>query len=462
MNKVLLFFTLLLLSTNMFSQNISFESSKILFEHPRPANTGLNYPFIPLDYNSDGLTDFIGATFNDQFIYKGIENNSFEQIDIYQGFAHNPLKVMDFDKDGFEDIIMERYINIYKSVDSFLFFNPDINFQETIIEVADFNNDGLNDILTQKELTFENDQLIIHYNQGNNVFMAEVIYNKYDYADVALGDIDNDGDIDIAVILSFEDIPIVILYNQNSLFEDREVAQRFDIGRTTIKLHDLDDDDDLDIIVSGSFDDIFILENVNNFTNEDNVVTVRQSNIEYFNVADINNDDKLDIMMLSSDFLGFNISYMEGEGGFDFKLPEEIETFSKLDFFGYPNYNYVVNNLSLYDFDSDGFLDIIYTDGFGLPNQIKWLKNASATSSLSHDSAALKSISIFPNPSQDYLEIKSSYNINNLNFEILSICGESILSHQLIDSKIDISDLKEGIYFIKFGELNLVERFAKI
>lgn len=460
MSKVLLSFVLWLLSTNLFSQNISFESSKTLFEHPRPANSGLNYPFLPLDYNSDGLTDFIGATFNDQFMYKGIENNSFEQIDIYQGFAHTPLKVMDFDKDGFDDIIMERYINIYQSNDSFLFFNPNINFQETIIEVGDFNNDGLNDILTQKELTFENDQLIIHYNQGNNVFKAEVIYNKYDYADVALGDIDKDGDIDIAVILEFEDIPIVILYNQNSIFEAREVAHKFDIGRTTIKLHDLDEDDDLDIIVSGSFDDIFILENVNNFTNENNLITVRQSNIVYFNVADINNDDKLDIIMLSSDFLGFNISYRIGEGGFDFKSPVEVENFSKVDAFGYPNFNYVVNNLSLYDFDSDGFLDIIYTDGFGLPNQVKWLKNASTTSSLSNEFASLKSISITPNPAQDYLEIKSNYNINNLNFEILSICGESILSNQLIDSSIDISGLKAGIYFIKFDELNLVERFA--
>jgi len=462
MLKVLLSVSLLLVSSQMFSQIISFESSKVLFDHPGSTNSGLYYPFIPLDYNDDGFTDFIGATFSDQFIFKGNVDNTFDKINIYQGFAHMPLKVMDFDKDGDEDVIMERYINFYQSGDNFTFFNPGINFQETIIEAADFNNDGLNDLLTHKSVSFENDELIIHYNQGNNIFQPTVIYNSYDYGDVAIGDIDNDGDLDLAVTLEFEDVPVVILKNQNGVFTEQKVAHKFDIGRTGLKLIDIDLDNDLDIITLGSFDDIYILENKNNFTNENTIVKIKQTDIVYFNIGDLNNDNKPDIVTLTSTTQGFNINIIEGRGGFDFKTPVKLETFKGSGFFGYPNYNYIVNNLSLYDMDSDGKTDIIYTDGFGTPNQIKWLKNKSTTVS-SNEILPSESFFVFPNPTQNYLEIKSiSENVDDLEYRITSACGKNLFIKKSNHQKIDVSDLTPGVYFITSPELKVSHRFVKI
>lgn len=463
MLKVLLSVSLLLASSPMFSQIISFESSKVLFDHPGSTNSGLSNPFIPLDYNDDGITDFIGATFNDQFLYKGLDNSNFNQLVIHPGYNDNPLKVMDFDIDGDHDIIMEGHIKLYDKDDNYVILKPNINYDETIIEAADFNNDGLTDILIQIKIPFENDQVIIRFNLGNNQFgQPIVIHNKYDYTDISVGDIDNDGDIDIAAILEFEDIPIVILFNQNGTFTERELKHKFEISRTTIKLHDLDGDNDLDIITSGIFDDIILLQNVNNYTNENTVIKIKQFDIIYFNISDLNNDNKIDIVTLTSSTQGFNINFIEGKGGFDFKTPVKIETFKGSDFFGYPNFNYVVNNLSLYDLDSDGKTDIIYTDGFGTPNQVKWLKNKSTTVS-SNEILPSESFFVFPNPSQNYLEIKSvSEKVGDMDYRITSACGKNFFIKKSNHQKIDISDLVPGVYFITSTELATSLRFVKI
>lgn len=453
-------FTFLVLS--LYAQDINFSNSEILFEHPRPSDSGLGYPFIPFDYNSDNFADFIGGTFNGQFLYKGIGETEFEQLDIFQGLSDLPLKVTDFDNDGDMDVIMQNYINIYETADSFSFLLPNINFQETIVEVADFNNDGLTDLLTQKNVIFENDELIIHYNQGDNQFNAEVIYNEYDYADLDIGDIDNDGDIDIAVILEFEDVPIVILYNQDSEFIEQEIPHQFNIGRPNLKLLDLDMDDDLDIVTAGTFDDIYILENSDGYTQDMSTIKVFHSDIVYFNMADLNNDGNLEIVTITDSFSGFKMNVIKGNGGFDFDNPIEIEAFTGSDFFGFPNFNYVANNLTFHDIDNDNLLDIVYTDGFGSPNQIYWLKNNSTITSTNAPESSLKHISIFPNPVNTQITISSDFSLDKSHFEIISSCGKVVHRIQANGDQIDVSQLASGVYFLQSRDLNLFERFVKL
>jgi len=68
--------------------------------------------------------------------------------------------------------------------------------------------------------------------------------------------------------------------------------------------------------------------------------------------------------------------------------------------------------------------------------------------------------SIFPNPAQTYLMVKTT-NKNVQNIEIINITGKSVKKLNIITSKskIDISNLEKGVYFIKLG--NTTKKFVK-
>ncbi|WP_312768482.1 T9SS type A sorting domain-containing protein [Epilithonimonas sp.] len=59
---------------------------------------------------------------------------------------------------------------------------------------------------------------------------------------------------------------------------------------------------------------------------------------------------------------------------------------------------------------------------------------------------------MFPNPVQDFVNIESDKNF--ISYEIIDENGKSILSKDFKGSKIDISNLKTGVYFIKLKSLS--------
>lgn len=453
---LLLFF---LTTSFLASAQISFDASTVLFDHPRMEDTGLNYPCIPLDYNNDGLVDFVGATFNDQFLFKGEAGGTFEQLDIYQGFSHSPLQVMDFDNDGDMDMIMERYINIYVSADSFFFLNPDVHFLEDIVEVADFNNDGFNDLLTHKKITFENDEINIHYNQGDNTFVPETIYEEYDYGDIEVADIDGDGNLDILALLVFTDPVAVILSNTSTAFTPTLLNHQFDPTRSTIKLVDLDGDNDLDILTAGTFDNLFVLENTDNFVTDNSTQMISLSDITYFNIGDLDDDGDMDIVTVSIEENKTTIRSVENQGNLTFGTSNDIEEFAGSGFFGYPNFNYVVNNLSLYDVDGDTKLDIVYTDGFGEPNQIKMMKNTTTVTS-NNNLLRNDKVSIFPNPTKNEFLIEGINLPQEFRFEIFSIMGSKVKEGISNSNIIQVNDLQSGIYTIRIDQ-SQIAKFVK-
>jgi len=63
---------------------------------------------------------------------------------------------------------------------------------------------------------------------------------------------------------------------------------------------------------------------------------------------------------------------------------------------------------------------------------------------------------IYPNPANTYLQVKSE-NLKGKNIEVLDITGKVI--KQVKSNKLDISDLQNGVYFIKIG--TQVQKFIK-
>lgn len=72
-------------------------------------------------------------------------------------------------------------------------------------------------------------------------------------------------------------------------------------------------------------------------------------------------------------------------------------------------------------------------------------------------------VKIFPNPVQDYVNIKSDKNY--IAYEIIDESGKMIINKDYKGDKIDISNLKPGVYFIKLkslsNETNIVKFIKK-
>jgi hypothetical protein len=72
------------------------------------------------------------------------------------------------------------------------------------------------------------------------------------------------------------------------------------------------------------------------------------------------------------------------------------------------------------------------------------------TASLGSDIRIQNSIEIFPNPCHDFVSIKYSGQ-NNLSYKLFDLTGALLLTGDLAnaDTEIDVSSLKNGIYYLR-------------
>ena len=68
-------------------------------------------------------------------------------------------------------------------------------------------------------------------------------------------------------------------------------------------------------------------------------------------------------------------------------------------------------------------------------------------------------ISIYPNPSSDYITIETSATLTKSHLSILNLTGQEFLTRQISESKtvIDISPLPSGVYFVRLTNEKTVE-----
>ncbi|SDT96292.1 Por secretion system C-terminal sorting domain-containing protein [Polaribacter sp. Hel1_33_78] len=95
------------------------------------------------------------------------------------------------------------------------------------------------------------------------------------------------------------------------------------------------------------------------------------------------------------------------------------------------------------------------------PDQSTWLAGqypatqinlTASTASVNDD--FLNNVKIYPNPAQNNLFIKSENSLNISNIKITNLLGKEVFTSNLIDSKIDVSNLKTGVYILKIQSEN--------
>jgi len=315
-----------------------------------------------------------------------------------QTFKDPPLvsniQVADLDGDGLMDIIVcdckSNSVNWIRQY-------PAGVYTETVLadglnapahaQVIDFDKDGDKDILVAVlGLLFpSNDKIgsvIILENDGKNHFIKHVVADKIArVSDVRAGDLDGDGDMDLAVAqFGYDDGETRWIENLGNWQFKSHILQNLS-GPINVELVDIDKDGDLDIIslVSQEWEEIycFINDGKGNFTSK---LLYGSSNEDFGSsgifICDLDKDGDDDILYTNGDAFDYippqgrpwhGVQWLENKGNLNFEFHRIC------NFMG-------AYNVRPVDIDNDGDLDLFCVSAFNLWDKPEsqsfiWLEN---------------------------------------------------------------------------------------
>jgi len=441
------------------AQNITFSEEQTLLFHPSEEYNHFNYPIIPCDYNQDGITDFFGSDFGDSFIFNGLPNGDFNIIEL--NWSTDPVKIVDFNNDGVEDFLFSSFLVYGSLINEFSYLSFPIDYTRDISDIGDFNGDGLNDAVTIQG-GFPGDyglSIILQQNDGS--FIEDTIStSKFNYARVA--DFNLDGFDDILMAKSTSQLAIS---NGDGTFQISNLG--FGLDKYETEIVDLNKDGYPDLITGGNkiyFNDGGILQTTP-------AISLPVTSVRMFEVADFNMDGYDDIVTFQDEYID-NIRY------FTFKVFKNVDNeyfesqptdlFSKIQvpsIWQIPNSDKFVANLNVHDFNNDGYPDIIFSEGFNVPNKVIGYANTSYISSTQN--VDISNIKIYPNPASDIISLESNLIFKNILIKDALGNVESTKFTNKDDHiySIDISNLPAGQYFLFGNSSNAIiflEKFLKI
>ncbi|CAK9027204.1 FG-GAP repeat protein (Fragment) [Durusdinium trenchii] len=237
------------------------------------------------------------------------------------------VAIGDLDGDGDNDLVVGNRDSDNASV---LMNNGDGTFAAGVIYpagggpqsvvIGDLDGDGDNDVavanvdVDANDVTFGQSGITVLLNNGNATFAAGVPYDTgVGPLSVALGDLDGDGDLDVATANFSGDNVSILLNAGNGTFDAdvRYAAGSAGSQPAAVALGDLDGDGDNDLVVTttgGSFRDIFVLPNNGDGTLASSTLYGVDTTPVSVAVGDLDNDGDLDAAVANLN--GSNVSVL--------------------------------------------------------------------------------------------------------------------------------------------------------
>jgi len=405
-------------------------------------------------------------------------------------------------------------VEIYINNEDGTFASPIIKSLSQVngIHIADLDGINGNDVLAS---SYDGDKLVWYANNGNGTFADEatIVSGVDGPGTIVTGMIDAGSTLDIALAVygngNLGDTDRVIwLANDGSWTASDVFPATAGLGPGDIDIADVDGDTDLDIVVANT--DAGTVElyynNYNPLTDNDPVSftesaggDISTGNAYLFDIsfADIDDDLDIDILKVDLDAPGEIACYKNSSGIFTediisnthpypskvFAIDFNNDTYTDIvavdglnandDVFWFEsddmgnlgtetpvtdnNVHNQIYSFTMADFDNDGNIDLA-TIGFQ-DGTLKWIENQ--LDLLSIEDNLFNSLSIYPNPTKDILNFKGNYS-ETLNVSVYDVLGKNILNKSVdINSTLDVSKLKSGLYILKFEDFNNTFKFIK-
>jgi YD repeat-containing protein len=318
------------------------------------------------DFNADGKTDFItgGADVN-VFLNEG--NGHFaEGVGNNLGPLVTCMAVGDFNGDSIADLITGHYF--FGSSTTMLFGRGDGTFARSgrffgsyaasALAVGDVNGDGNDDVISMNDNT--PNSISVSLGDGNGGLASPVAYVVGDslahfLTEISLGDLDNDGDLDIATRGGSARVAVLLGAGDGTFGSATHYQLRPSWGSSGgglwVKLGDVNNDGVLDVITSGT-SQIEVLLGVGDgrFRSLDSFTPGFHNRSQ---IADINADGILDLVSFIDDY-GISVLFGDGTGAYSERSDYAVGKLSTSS-----------GGLAIADFDGDGTLDIVsgFRDG---------------------------------------------------------------------------------------------------
>ncbi len=338
-----------------------------------------------------------------------------EKIDFLQGMSIGypvgdtkpwitHLKVVDLDKDGLPDVLVcDAKLNYVTWIRQY----PKGTYTETKLgsEIpgpahvwpCDIDTDGDLDLLVaQMTMIFPNNDkigaVVVMENDGSQRFTNHVLVEKISRAcDVRPGDLDGDGDIDLAIAeFGYDDGETRWMENKGNWEFESHILQSLS-GPIHTPVADMDGDGDLDIVdlVSQEWEEIYIFENDGKANFEPRLIygsTNEDFGSSGISIVDLDKDGDLDILYTNGDAFDYippaprpwhGVQWLENKGNMQFDY-HRIGDYAGA---------YFANAV---DVDKDGDLDIFVVSAFNSWNDpasqsMIWFENDGQMNFTHHD-----------------------------------------------------------------------------
>ena len=316
------------------------------------------------------------------------------------------LAITDLDQDGLQDVIVcDTKDNTISWIRQF----PQDVFNEIVladniiapahVEVNDFDMDGDMDlVLAVLGMLFPNNDkigsVVILENDGSQKFTKHVVVEKIArVSDVRAGDLDGDGDKDLAVAqFGYDDGETRWIKNLGNWEFESFILQSIS-GPVNVELIDIDNDEDLDLVslVTQEWEEIYCF--VNDGSGQFQPKLLWGSNNEDFGssgiiMADINQDGLSDILYTNGDAFDYvppvprpwhGVQWLENKGDLTFEFHRI------LNFAG-------AFSARATDIDGDADMDIFVVSGFNMwdkpgAESFIWLENDGNNKFIKHSLA---------------------------------------------------------------------------